>query len=124
MPLKITVTKKEPEVFTVSPVGSIDSETYMELEKEIRTIMDSSPKAIILNLEGVTFISSMGLRTIFMAKEMIEEKQGTLIIANPQPKIKEMFDIVKVIPDSMFASLEEADEYLDRFLNEIEKEDK
>ena len=122
MPLTVTVTKKESGIFTVSPAGSIDSETYMELEKEIRTIMDSSPKGIILNLEGVTFISSMGLRTIFMAREMMEEKKGTLVIANPQPKIKEMFDIVKVIPDSMFASLEEADEYLDAFLSEIEKE--
>ena len=122
MPLTVTVTKKEPGIFTISPVGSIDSETYMELEKEIRTIMDSSPKGIILNLEGVTFISSMGLRTIFMAREMMEENKGTLVIANPQPKIKEMFDIVKVIPDSMFASLEEADEYLDAFLSEIEKE--
>lgn len=122
MPLTVTVAKKESGVFTVSPVGSIDSATYMELEKEIRTIMDSSPKAIILNLEGVTFISSMGLRTIFMAKEMIEKNKGTLVIANPQPKIKEMFEIVKVIPDSMFASMEEADEYLDTFLSEIEKE--
>ena len=123
MPLNITVTKKEPGVFTISPVGSIDSETYAKLEREIEKIMEPLTKAIILNMEGVTFISSMGLGVIFKTKKIMEEKKGTLVMTNLKPNIKKIFDLVKAIPSWMFETMEEADEYLDTFLAHKEKEE-
>lgn len=120
MSLKVTVVKKQPEVFTVLAAGSIDSETYKDLEKEVKTVLDSSAKAIVFDMAGVTYISSMGLSVIFKTKAAIEAKGGTLAIINLSPRIKEVFEIVKVIPDYIFTNMEEADEYLDAFLSDME----
>ncbi|MDD5585234.1 MAG: STAS domain-containing protein [Candidatus Omnitrophica bacterium] len=122
MGLKISVAIKEAGVFIVKPAGEIDSVTCVELEGAIRPLLLPSTKAIIFDLSLVNFISSMGLSVIFKTKEAVEKNKGTLVITNLQPKIKKVFEMVKVIPEYLFASMEEADTYLDKFLTEMEKE--
>jgi anti-sigma B factor antagonist len=122
MVLKVTITLKETGVFVVKPAGEIDSGTYAELEKAIKPLLIPTTKAIIFDMGSVTFISSMGLSVIFKTKEALEKNRGTVVITNPQPQIKKVFEMVKVIPEYLFASMEEADLYLDRFLTEMEKE--
>lgn len=122
MGLKISVAIKETGVFIVKPAGEIDSVTCVELEGAIRPLLLPSTKAIIFDLSLVNFISSMGLSVIFKTKETVEKNKGTLVITNLQPKIKKVFEMVKVIPEYLFASMEEADTYLDKFLTEMEKE--
>ncbi|UCC95413.1 MAG: STAS domain-containing protein [Candidatus Omnitrophota bacterium] len=124
MPLKVTVTQKEPDVYIVALSGSLDSQTYPDLENALRPILKPSTKAVVFDMEHLVYISSLGLSVIFRTKEALEEKGGTLAITNIQPKIKEVFDAVKAIPSQIFASMQEADEYLDAFLDDIEEEEK
>ena len=119
MSLTVTITEKKPEIFIVSPVGSIDSITYTILEKEVESVLDLSPKAIIFDMKGVTYMSSMGVRVILKTKKTLKRNEGKLIVVNPQPQIKKVFDVINAFPpQQVFASVEELDSYLDEIQGE------
>jgi len=118
MALEIEVQKKEKGVFVVSLLGSLDSTTYIELEHELKPILTHSAKALMLNLAGLSYISSMGVSVILKAKRSIEEHGASFIMTNLQPQIKRVFEIINALPSvRVFESLQEADAYL----NEIQK---
>ncbi len=113
MPLKVNVNAKSAGCFTVSPVGSIDTGTSMILEKEIDSLLKKKPKAIVLDMQEVEFMSSAGVRVVFKTKRCIEEAGGVLTIVNLKPQIKKVFDIINALPSlQVFESIEELDKYL------------
>lgn len=124
MALNINVDKKGEGVFAVSLAGSVDSMTYMELEKTLDPLLIPSTKVLILNMEGVTYISSMGVSVILKTKKAIEKNKGDFIMINLQPQIKAVFEIIKALPNiRIFESMKEADVYLTQIQRkEIEKQ--
>ena len=124
MPLEVSINKKQNEVFIVSLLGSLDSETYADLEKKTNSILSLSPKVIIFDMEGIKYISSMGVSVILTTKKALENMGGVFIMANLQPQIKKVFEIVSTLPNlKIFASVEEADAYLAKMQqDEIDKE--
>jgi anti-anti-sigma factor len=114
MPLQVNVTTKGKEGITVSPVGSIDTNTSMILEKEIDSLLKKKPKVLILDMEKVDFMSSAGVRVVFKAKRCVEAIGGVFTIVNLQPQIKKVFDIINALPSlQVFESVEELDKYLE-----------
>jgi anti-sigma B factor antagonist len=123
MPLKVEVTQEQEGVFTIYPQGSIDSETYPELERKIRSVLSASTKLFVFDMQGVSYISSMGLGVIFKTKEMLEKNSGSIIITNLQPQVKKVFDILKALPQHIFKNVEEVDAYITQIQRqEIEKQ--
>lgn len=124
MGLNIKIEKEREGYYTISPVGSIDSDTYMELEKQLKAILIPSTKAVNLNMEGVNYLSSIGFGIIFKTAEALKKNGGTLAITSLQPNVKRVFDAIKAIPESLFATMTEADEYLDAYIAHIYEKDK
>jgi anti-anti-sigma factor len=118
MPLSVTVTKRGEGVFVVSPVGSIDTSTYTELEEKVNPVLTPSTKAVVIDMKGVNYISSMGISVIFKIKKALEKTGGSFSMASLQPQIKKVFEIIKAVPlVNVFSSVDE----LDAYLNEIQR---
>jgi anti-anti-sigma factor len=113
MALKVSVNRKEPGVFHLTIFGPIDSTTYTMFEREVAPFLNKSTKAIILNMEGVDYVSSLGIGAIFKVMKTMQEFEANLLVTNLQPQIKKVFDTVKAMPESIFRSIEEVDAYLD-----------
>ena len=120
MELEVTVNEKENGVFTALPKGEINTETYRTFEEKVRGAVEKA-KALVLDMSGVSYISSMGLSAIFRMKLAIENRGGTIALVNMQPQVQQVFEAMKVLSPQMFASLEEADDYLDKFLDGVQK---
>ena len=121
MSLQVLVNEKDKGIFVIEPVGEVNTQTYQELENKVNAAIQSGAQAIAFELKGMSYISSMGLSVFFRAKQRLEKNGGTIALVNLQPQIKTIFETVKVLPDQMFASLEQADEYLDSFLDGVQK---
>ena len=117
MSFKVTIEKKDTGVFMVKLSGPLDTETHLVFEGEIKNILVDSTKAVILNMEGVNYISSMGIGSLFKLSNAMKKLKGSLLLINLQPQIKKVLDTVKAMPEAIFTSVEEADNYL----NEIQK---
>lgn len=119
MGLDINIDTKENGVYVVFPKGEINTETHQILENRLKDIV-AKARAIMFEMGGVSYISSMGLSAIFRIKLAMEERGGTIALVNMQPQVQLVFDTMKILSPQMFASLTEADEYLDKFLNGVQ----
>lgn len=100
--------------------GRLDTHTYSELDDRLTLVLAAKVKSLVLDLAQLDYISSAGVRSIFRARKLLAARNGTLVIANAQPQVQKVFDIVKAVPLSeIFRSVEEADAYLDRIQKKI-----
>ncbi len=124
MPLKVTSNEERVGVFVVSPFGSIDSDTYTILEKEVDSILETSPTEIVFDMGSVNYISSAGVRVVLKTKKVLKKNEGRVILMNLQPQIKKVFDIINALPSmTIFSSIKELDNYLDKMQRKVMEEE-
>ncbi len=64
---------------------------------------------IVLDLSGLEYISSAGLRVLVLASKRAKAQGGTLVVAELQPLVKEIFEISRfTLVFDVFASVREA----------------
>ena len=113
MPLNIKVAQESDEALALMLTGSIDSDTAPELEGTLADMVHPQISYVGLNMAGVTFISSAGLRVVFKVLKQMKAREGQLLVTEMSPRVEKVFEIVKMIPDlSIFASHQEMDDYL------------
>ncbi len=114
MALKVKTTQKRPGIAVISPIGSIDANTYGILEEKVDEILKQPPDVIIFDMEFAEYISSTGIRVLLKTKKALQKTSGKMVFMNLQPQIKKVFEILKALPTlKVFASVEELDNYLD-----------
>jgi len=124
MTLKVSTIEKEPGIFSLLPVGSIDTATAPILEKEVNTILKRSPRIIIFEMGGVEYISSMGVRVVIKTQKALAGTGGRLIMVDVPPQIKRVFDIIYALPEQeIFESMVELDEYLAAMQRQVLEEE-
>jgi len=121
MKLSVKVQKKKDGSIVILPSGSITSENARLLDDKLSEALKKVKKGIILDMKGVDYIDSTGLSIIIRAKQVLELKGSPLVITQLQPDVKRIFNVIKAIPETFFATLKEADEYLDNYIMSIKK---
>ncbi|MEF9977954.1 MAG: STAS domain-containing protein [Thermomonas sp.] len=100
--------------------GRLDTHTYSELDDRLTLVLAAKVQSLVLDLAQLEYISSAGVRSIFRARKLLSARGGTLVLANTQPQVQKVFDIVKAVPLSeIFRTVAEADAYLDRIQKKI-----
>ena len=104
--------------------GRLDTHTYGTLDDRLSLVLAGQVQYLTLDLERLAYISSAGVRSVFRARKLLEARGGKVLVANAQPQVQKVFDIVKAVPLSeIFRSVEEADAYLDRIQKKILADD-
>ncbi|MBR4465006.1 STAS domain-containing protein [bacterium] len=111
--LKIEVTPRKEGGVIISPTGRLDTITAPELEAVVDKTLGEKICIVILNMEGVTFISSAGIRVIFKLQKGVLKEKGVVIVSKPQPQVARVLEVVRALPsDKIFEDIEAADKYL------------
>ncbi len=72
--------------------GRIDATNSAELESVLSGLVDAGVTRILVDLNGLSYISSSGLRVfLLMAKKL--EKAGKICLCNLQPQVEQIFTI-------------------------------
>jgi anti-anti-sigma factor len=107
-------------VYIVSPYGRLDTGTYPVLEERVDVVLRENPHTLVFDMEGLDYISSMGVRVIAKAQREMKAYNGKVILLNLQPQIQKVFDIIKALPSQqVFSSMGELDDYLDRMQRQV-----
>ena len=117
MPLEIQIQKniagQDAGAVTVKLVGSLDTSTAPELEKQLSPVLGSPVKDVVFDLADLKFISSAGLRVFSSARKTLKERGGQASFVHMQPQIQEVFEIMKSLPGvAVFKDVAELDRYL------------
>ena len=104
----------------VSLSGRLDTNSYDSLDAQLAPVLAGDIESLVLDLAGLNYISSAGIRSILKARKAMAGRQGKVLVVNPQPQIQKVFDVVKAVPmGDIFASVEEADAYLDAMQRKV-----
>jgi len=85
--------RKEKNVSVVSVTGRMDAVTAPEFEKSLSELMSKGEKKFLVNLAGLEYISSAGLRSILVIAKQSKAGQGEVIFSGLRGPVEEVFKI-------------------------------
>jgi anti-anti-sigma factor len=80
-------TRKVGEVLVVEMAGRLDSHTAGDAGDRLSAIARGPDKRVVLNLAGLTYVSSAGLRALLLCAKLLESHDGALRISDVQPQV-------------------------------------
>lgn len=111
MPFVAYSMQKNARTITTYCVGSLTNEAVVQLENELDTVLEKKPHVLIINMENLDYLSTMGLRAITKAQMEIQAYDGTLTLKYVPPHIQKVFEIFKNCSSLTFYSDPEELEY-------------
>jgi anti-anti-sigma factor len=100
-----------PGVTKASLTGRLDIEGARQIDLHFN-VLAGSRRALIVDLAAVTFVASMGLRTLMLGFKAIASKSGKAVILSPTPEVQDVLvssgidtlaPIVFSLPDAITA---------------------
>lgn len=76
--------------------GRLDTLNASEFNTTIQPLLADQNPNIIINCEGMSYISSSGLRSFIMLQKSVQQHKGQLIIEAIRPEIKTIFDMTRL----------------------------
>jgi anti-anti-sigma factor len=84
---------REGGVLVISVSGRLDAETATDLQTAVLSRVDSGEASIVLDLEGLEYVSSAGLRVVLMAAKRLQQAGGSLVVCSLQDTVLEVFRV-------------------------------
>jgi anti-sigma B factor antagonist len=100
-------------VTLVEASGRIDSMTANELGTAINDEIDNGNIHIVLDLSGVDYMSSAGLRELVSSLKRVKRVQGDVRIADPSPRVREVLEMAGL--DTIFLIFQSQTEALESY---------
>jgi|YNPNPStandDraft_1061719.scaffolds.fasta_scaffold03312_5 anti-sigma B factor antagonist len=83
----------------VKVTGRIDSNTSPQLSKALESILEQGRFKIVLDMSGVDFISSAGLRVLISTQKTCKKwNRGELVLVGVPQRIKDVMDLAGFVP--------------------------
>ncbi len=98
--VKLDVVEFDNQVTKVVLSGRLDIAGAQSIEDQLHAVA-SSRKKVVVDLSGVSFLASIGLRTIIMSAKAITAESGKIVLLAPQAgvqKVLQISGIDKLIP--------------------------
>jgi anti-anti-sigma factor len=108
--MEIVSSGNKGDTMVVLVKGRMDASSAPEFEKNMEKWIDDGERAFAVDLSGLDYISSAGLRAILSIAKKLKTLNGSLQIASLKGSVKEVFEISgfsSIIPicDSIEAAL-------------------
>lgn len=82
--------RSEGDVVVVSVQGRLDAASSPAAAEALAAVTGRRPRAVVLDLGGLTYTSSSGLRVMLAALKEVRKGGGALSIAGPQPRVRDV----------------------------------
>jgi anti-sigma B factor antagonist len=93
-------TQELKRVNLMTVVGRIDSSNAAELDEALKELLSNGRYNIILDLSGVEYMSSAGLRSLVSAVRECKRRGGDLRLTTPSERVSEVLKLAGL--DSVF----------------------
>jgi anti-sigma B factor antagonist len=84
--------------------GELDMASSPALEEAVRRICTDSAEALTVDLSGLTFMDSTGLRGVLLAKELCERHGCELLVIPGPAQIQRLFEVTGILARLPFSS--------------------
>jgi anti-sigma B factor antagonist len=91
-PLQVDVEARGETVVLVL-VGELDPHTAPLLRNHLDEVVDDTTSTVVLDVAGLSFIDSSGLRVIIATHKDMDGRNGRLILRSPTATTRRLLDI-------------------------------
>ena len=98
--MELTI-EREGSALTARVSGRVDSTNARDFEEAIRTQIEDGDRAVIMDFENLSYISSAGLRAVLMTAKTLWKRESKFALCSLSGPVKEVFEISgfdKIIP--------------------------
>jgi anti-anti-sigma factor len=85
-------------VVTVAPDGRIDTTTAPDLERHLFALVTAGERRIVVDLSGVDYISSAGLRVMLLFARRVKDAGGRLALCAMGDPVRQVFHLAGFLP--------------------------
>ncbi|MGO8954290.1 MAG: STAS domain-containing protein [Rhodomicrobium sp.] len=106
--MKLDVLDLDNGITKLVLAGRMDIEGASAVDMQF-SVIAGSRKKVLVDLSDVTFMASIGLRTIMISAKAITSKGGKMVLLNPQPNVEKVLEttgintIIPVVRDMQAA---------------------
>ena len=86
-------TRRVRDVLVVDMVGRLDSRTSGPASTELNKIAQGGDPKVLLNVAGLEYVSSAGLRAILVATKLLQVHNGAAKICRANPAVKHVMEV-------------------------------
>ena len=94
----IKVTNLEDEIVLISLEGRLDSDAALKIDDKFVFATSTKKANVIVDLSEVSFIASMGLRTLVAGARNQANRGGKLVLLNPQEMVRKVIETTGLDP--------------------------
>lgn len=77
----------------ISLQGEIDAHTGPELERTLADLLESSPTSVEIDMSGVTFMDSSGLRVVLALTRRARGQGGDIVLVAPTSVVSRLVEV-------------------------------
>lgn len=93
MDVQVRLGEQQKGIQIVEIEGKIAADTAPEVEKVLKSLLDAGTVKLIVDLAGVTYISSGGLRVFLTALKQARGKDGDVKLVKLIPNVEKIFKL-------------------------------
>lgn len=97
MALEILLSGPDQGVLTLHLQGRLDSDSADSADETLSGSLAADVKTLVLDLAGLDYMSSAGIRSLFTARMMMEQRGGRLVLLSPQAAVRKVLDMVRIV---------------------------
>jgi anti-sigma B factor antagonist len=84
--------------------GELDMASSPALDEAVRAICTGSTEALTVDLSGLTFMDSTGLRVVLLAKELCDGHGCEFLVIPGPPQIQRLFEVTGILQRLPFST--------------------
>jgi anti-anti-sigma factor len=89
--MELVVEELPQGVTRAALIGRMDIEGALSVDERFK-VLSRLRRSLVVDLAELTFMASMGLRTLVMAARSLADLGGKMTLANPQPNVEKVLE--------------------------------
>ena len=86
-------TERQDGVLSARVAGRIDGTNVREFEEAVRAAIEETDRAVILDFQALSYISSAGLRALLLTAKAMRTQNSEFSLCSVSDEIREVFEI-------------------------------
>jgi anti-sigma B factor antagonist len=80
------------DILKITLDGRLDVEGTQAIDLKFTALTATKHAGILVDMTGVSFLASIGIRTLLTSAKVASNRGGKLVLVNPQPMVRDVLD--------------------------------
>jgi anti-anti-sigma factor len=91
----------DDQILKITLDGRLDVEGTQAIDMKFTALTATKKAAVLVDMTDVSFLASIGMRTLLSCAKAVSNRGGKMVLVNPQPMVREVMDrtgVASLIP--------------------------